>query len=86
MDLGTDNCYAGVPLAPLKPLTQGARRMLGRYSAWNSCLLARCLLNEGATESSSRQAITPARYDEGTLATNHNAATGETGYHNTSPP
>ena len=48
-----------------------------------ACLLVGCLLNKGATESSSRQAITPARYDEGTLATNHNAATGERGYHNT---
>ena len=27
------------------------------------------------------QEITPARYDEGTMATNHNAATGERGYH-----
>ena len=26
-----------------------------------------------------RQAITPAKYDEGILATNHNAATGERG-------
>ena len=39
--------------------------------------LARCLLNEGARRSSEKQAITPARYDEGTNATNHNAATGE---------
>ena len=30
-------------------------------------------MNEGA--------ITPARYDEGTLDINHNAATGGTGYH-----
>ena len=29
-----------------------------------------------------RNATTPARYDEGTLATNHYAATGERGYHN----
>ena len=54
---------------------------LERCSCLLSCLLAGCLLNEGARESSSRQAITPARYDEGTLATNHNAATGERGYH-----
>ena len=47
-----------------------------------SCLLAGCFLNEGARESLSRLAITPAKYDEGTLATNHNAATGERGYHN----
>ena len=40
-------------------------------------LLAGCLLNEEARRSSSRQAIKPARYDEGTLAINHNAATGE---------
>ena len=51
----------------------------------------RCLLNEGARDSSVRQAIAPARYegmmirgyDEGTLATNNNAAEGEGGYHNT---
>ena len=43
-----------------------------------ACLLAGCLLNEGARESSSGQAITPARYDEGSPATsNHNAAIGE---------
>ena len=30
----------------------------------------------------SRQAMTPARYEEGTLATNHNAATRGRGYHN----
>ena len=48
--------------------------------------LARCLLNEGARCSSAKQAITPVRYDEGTIATNHDAATGERGYHNTSPP
>ena len=39
-----------------------------------ACLLAGCL--EGAREVSSRQAITPARYDGGTLATNHNTAQG----------
>ena len=48
--------------------------------------LARCLLNEGATLSSEKQAIAPARYDEGTIATTRNAATGERGYHNTGPP
>ena len=40
---------------------------------------ARRFMNEEARHSSERQAITPAtpaRYDEGTLATNHNAATG----------
>ena len=52
----------------------------------NSCVLvavclARCLLNEGARGSSEKQAITPVRYDEGTIATNHNAPTGERGYH-----
>ena len=36
--------------------------------------------------SSAAQAKTPARYDEGALATNHNAATEERTYHNTSPP
>ena len=61
----------------------------GRLEVIISCiavvgsLLAGCLLNEGARESSSRQAITPARYDEGTLAANHNAATGGRRYHNT---
>ena len=48
--------------------------------------LARCLLNEGVRRSSEKQAITPARYDEGAIDTNHNAATGEIGYHNSSPP
>ena len=89
MDLGADYCYAGVPLGLLRSLTRGASRMLGSYSCLCSllaCLLAGCLLNEGARESSSRQTITPARCDEETLATNHNAATGERGYHNTSPP
>ena len=47
-----------------------------------ACLPAGCLLNEGARESSSRQVITPARYDEGTFATNHKAATAKRGYHN----
>ena len=49
-----------------------------------ACLLTTCLLNEGVRESSSRQAIiiTPARHDEGTVATKHNAATGERGCHN----
>ena len=40
-------------------------------------MLAGCLLNEGARESLSRQVITPARYDEGTLDTYHNATAGE---------
>ena len=48
--------------------------------------LARCLLNAGARRSSEKQAITPVRYNEGTIVTNHNAATGERGYHNTGPP
>ena len=58
--------------------------MLGTCSGFIlvACLLAGCLLNKGARESSSRQAITPARYDEGILATNHNATTGERGHHN----
>ena len=48
-----------------------------------ACLLAGCLVNEGAKYSSARQAIAPARYDEGALATNHKAATGGRGYLNT---
>ena len=36
---------------------------------------ARSLPNEGARRSSEKQAITPARYDEGTIATNFNATT-----------
>lgn len=32
--------------------------------------------DEEASKYSFRQAITPAKYDEGTLATNNNAATG----------
>ena len=47
-----------------------------------TCLLAGCLLHDGARQSSSRQAlaITPARFDEVTLGTNHNAVTRERGY------
>ena len=61
--------------------------MLEVIGSWISCcLLARYPLDEGARISSERQAITPARFDGGTLATNHNAATGERGYHNTSLP
>ena len=41
--------------------------------------LSRCLLNGGARRSSETHAITPARYDKGTIATNHTAATGERG-------
>ena len=53
-----------------------------------SCCSPRQMSSErwGEALTRKRQAITPARYDEGTLATNHNAATGERGYHNTSPP
>ena len=73
---------AGVLLALLiRSLTQLSRCLA---EAWEirllrsfACLLVGCLLNEGAREFSSRQTITPARYDEGTLATNHNADTGE---------
>ena len=43
--------------------------------------LARCLLlKKGARHSSERQAIVPARYDEGTIASKHKAATEERGY------
>ena len=45
--------------------------------------VARCLLNEGARRSSEKQTTTPARYDEGKIATNHNATAGKSGYHNT---
>ena len=44
--------------------------------------LARCRLHEGTRHSSERQAITPAKYDEGVLAKSHNAATGERVFHN----
>ena len=47
-----------------------------------ACLPAGCL-NEGARGSSPRQAMTPAKYDEEPFATNHNAATGGGGYHDT---
>ena len=61
--------------------------MLGSCSSFLylvACSLAGgCLLNEGPRESLSRQATTPARYDEGTLATDYNSATGERGYHTT---
>ena len=47
----------------------------------SSCIiavcLARCLLNEGARRSSEKQAITPARYDLGAIATNHSAQQGK---------
>ena len=46
------------------------------------CSLAGCLLNEGARESSSRQAITSVKHDEGTLATDQSAATVDRGYRN----
>ena len=48
-----------------------------------SCCLPRQMSSERRGEAlSEKQAITPARYDEGTITTNHNAATGERGYHN----
>ena len=56
--------------------------MLGGFTivSCSSCLLTRRVSSERAGEkSSSRQAITPARYDERTLAKKHNAATGERG-------
>lgn len=40
----------------------------------------------GASYSSSRQSITPARYNEGKLTLNHSAATGKKKCHNPSPP
>ena len=47
MDLGTDYCYAGVLLALLRSLTQGARRMLGDVVACVvSCVLARRMSSE----------------------------------------
>ena len=41
-----------------------------------SCLLARCRRDDGENKHSSWNARTPARYDEGIFATNHNPATG----------
>ena len=86
MDLGTDYCYicsdasgSAHQVTHTKCLTDAWKIGLLRLVY---CLLAGCLLNERARESSSRQAITPARYDGGTLATNHNAARGERGCHN----
>ena len=78
MDLGgTNYCYAGVLLALLRSLTQGATGTWRDVVACLvACLLAGYFVNEGARGSSSRQAITPAKYDEETLATNHNAVQG----------
>ena len=39
-------------------------------------LVAGCVPGEGERGTPCRQAITPARYDEGTRATHHNAAAG----------
>ena len=49
--------------------------------AFVACLLAECLLNEGARDSTPRQAMTPSRCDEGILATNNGntATTGREG-------
>ena len=47
------------------------------------CLARQMFSEQGAKHSSVRQVITPAEYDEGTLGTNHNAATRETGHGNT---
>lgn len=47
------------------------------------CLARGCLLKEGVSNSSSRQATTPAKYAEGTLTTNKNAVTRERGCRDT---
>ena len=61
--------------------------MLEVTSSCISCCLPRQMSSERRGEAFIRKAgaITRARYDEGTLATNHNAATGERGYHNSTP-
>ena len=70
---GTDYCYAGVLLALLRPLTRGARR--GCLERCRSCFdyFLACSPDAFWTKErhnhSSWQAITPARYDEGTFAT-----------------
>ena len=82
MNLWTDYCcYAGS--ACDSALVTHTRRLEGVILVVVACLN---LLNEWTRHSSARQAITPARYDAGTLATKHNAETGERGYHNTTPP
>ena len=52
MDLGTDYCYyAGVLLVLLRSLTQGVRWVFGEIdvvACLVACLLAGCLLIEGA--------------------------------------
>ena len=50
-----------------------------------SCCSPRQISSErkGRGAHTKKQAIAPAMYDEGTIATNHNAATGERGYHDT---
>ena len=59
---------------------------LERCSCFES-LLARQMPSErrGEIITPPGKAITLARYDVGTHAINHNAATGERGYHNTEP-
>ena len=77
------NCYVGVLLALL---TGHSNKVLDGclevdVVASISCLLARRMLFERRGERA--QAMTPARFDEGILATDHNTVTGERGYHNT---
>ena len=91
MDLGIDYCYVGVCFwlclgHSHKVLDGCVEEKYIIVACIINCLLAGCLLREGARQYSPRQAITPARYDEGTLVTNDDAATEERGYHNTSPP
>ena len=87
MDLATDYCIAKQAVL-LALLCGHSRKVLeGCHSriTVDARVLAGCLLNEGARHSSARQAIMRARYDEGTLATNRNAATREKRCHNSSP-
>ena len=61
-------------------LTRGAWRL-----SFSSQLLSSCsphvFWRKGGKCSSARRTTTPARYDEGTPGADHNAATGERGYH-----
>lgn len=88
MELRTDHWYAGVLLALLTTIlkrcsTNDGKIWLLRLAA---CLLAGCLVNKRGREYLSRQAITRAKCNEGTLVTNHNAATEKRGYNYTRAP
>ena len=50
MDLGTDYCYAGVPLVLCRTLTRGLLGCCIYILYFDFLLSARCLLSEGGAE------------------------------------